>query len=1721
MFKGLTMKKTTLLLSAFAFSGFAFTQTDTNTPPIAILDNQLPAYQISEPKFLSTEFDQYDRAGADWGRHVAINDRGDYVVAGPGFDGNKGIVTVYIKNDAGGHDIVNLQPDGSFNYYDFGYSVAINNEGVVAVGIPRASIGKSITGAVAVYTPDGVGGFTEQILSPSDAIGGEYLGMHVKILEDGTIFASGIDRDATESYAGALHRFTPNGSGGYDELKIVPEIPIQGGRFAKTFDLMPNGTIVASMDAEDSRLYLFTPNSTGGYTETQVIYADQNIGVNFGATIVANNEHIFTVDGQYVLVFAKNADGIFEAVQKLDFKEYAQSFTESIPTSLALSNNDTLLIGVYGYDNRHVPQMTNFGGVFEVAFDEFYNYQMNVLFDAPTEFGAEGFGSSVAVNASGEVLIGAYTYSDGDIRPGALFTASPSETTSVSQVRIAVDENFQGPIQITSFSDAEDDLTYSLGSTIYDDEKYFHIDANGNLSFIKPPNYEDPYDQTPLNQYFIKVIGSDGEYSTAVNYQIDIVDYPHYTVTVPTLNGWEIASVGADIDFDGIIDADEEYSLLDSGAYQLTDDKYLQVCIDYAPMLVTYSDGVSTKSVTYQPHIASTPRGGNTTYVENLATVFWPSAQEGLGVANCADMQAKAEQYQAFFDVANPESGLAGLIQRLGVSYNRNLDTLYADAAGENGDEAKAAADIILQGLKASVRDTLALQLQYPEHNVWVEYIYGDLEEIQDWDIPNEDWLRLEMVSHPENTDAFANIWHVDADMVTVNRALYSWQADFVKAFFDEADPANNYSIMMGAEFKADLSGELGTCSTFEIVNSITANQMNVQWTNYVDVDEVADASACSDADLAMPSRHVLGVVGFTENAEFEYQSPVAAMANFNNASVGEVSFDIGDLVAFAAHAPYQYCESGMFGADSITRQMDTDEGSYTRADDWAYALESWTVDGVRQVMLYTADENPDFNGCDFSLVDSDRDGVNDAEDWAKTDASEWLDSDEDGTGDNMDAFPLNAEETLDTDSDGMGDNFEFANGLDLNDPNDAAADKDQDGASNLAEFQAGSDLNNDDQVPVFASESLEDIVAYAISEVFDVELPDIVALDAKDGELIAEHDLPADLSTGEYTITWRVMDLAGNTAEITQSLIIHPVAYVEKSMRVAESGEAEVVVYLTGEANSYPVLIPLALAGTASEGDDYLLLADEVSIAEGKLGMVTLTLLDDSVAEGDESIEVTLGQPNAGVGLSEHQLLTVTIYEQAVAPIVTLSAWQGGKEVIVIDQAAGLVSLQVDIDDINGVHEVDWSTLDNAITTQATEQANVVTFDPANLSAMVYPLRVAVSDSEFPGKMFSSQLLPVRLTPNAPPADKDMDGIPDDFDSDDLPANFLQPLLADTPAATKNKLLLAFEPGTHSRLGKHAMQNEQGARLGEDFFVQEGMEDDEFTFPAGLYDFSVNGLADVGMSTQIVIPQSVAIPAKAVYRKMSENGWQDFVVDEKNHLASAAMSNGLCPMIGAAEYQIGLHEGDSCVQLTIEDGGPNDADGVANGAVDDPGGIATLSQIELSGALHDWMGAMLQGVDVSLSGSDQQLLGQTTSIEDGTFSLVSSQREGEVALTFSGVAVEDGSKPVTSADALAALKISVGLNPNSDGDLTPYQLIAADINGDGRVTSADALQILKVSVGLDRDSATWVFANDDMEMSDVDRTNVPQLSEDVTLDVSTANGKGFVGILKGNVNGL
>lgn len=121
---------------------------------------------------------------------------------------------------------------------------------------------------------------------------------------------------------------------------------------------------------------------------------------------------------------------------------------------------------------------------------------------------------------------------------------------------------------------------------------------------------------------------------------------------------------------------------------------------------------------------------------------------------------------------------------------------------------------------------------------------------------------------------------------------------------------------------------------------------------------------------------------------------------------------------------------------------------------------------------------------------------------------------------------------------------------------------------------------------------------------------------------------------------------------------------------------------------------------------------------------------------------------------------------------------------------------------------------------------------------------------------------------------------------------------------------------------------------------------------PSQIVDFEVAGLVTPGQTVSIVIPQESPIPENAIYRKyLPYAGWVTFTEDANNSLASARKVNGICPEPDDTAYTTGLTAGDNCVQLSIEDGGPNDADQQANTIIKDPGGVASVTGSDTSSA--------------------------------------------------------------------------------------------------------------------------------------------------------------------------
>jgi hypothetical protein len=185
---------------------------------------------------------------------------------------------------------------------------------------------------------------------------------------------------------------------------------------------------------------------------------------------------------------------------------------------------------------------------------------------------------------------------------------------------------------------------------------------------------------------------------------------------------------------------------------------------------------------------------------------------------------------------------------------------------------------------------------------------------------------------------------------------------------------------------------------------------------------------------------------------------------------------------------------------------------------------------------------------------------------------------------------------------------------------------------------------------------------------------------------------------------------------------------------------------------------------------------------------------------------------------------------------------------------------------------------------------------------------------------------------------DADGDGIPDYLDDIDA-ANVLPETATQTGA-----YLIECDPGVRCGLGRHALAGAGGgARVTPDELEAQDIEADaDYDQVGGVFDFGARGLPVAGQSVRVAIPLRAAIPVGAEYRKFQNGQWSSFVEDDDNALHSAPGEAGYCPPPGAASWRSGLRAGYRCVQLTLQDGGPNDADGAVDGSIEDPGSVAT-----------------------------------------------------------------------------------------------------------------------------------------------------------------------------------
>lgn len=648
-------------------------------------------------------------------------------------------------------------------------------------------------------------------------------------------------------------------------------------------------------------------------------------------------------------------------------------------------------------------------------------------------------------------------------------------------------------------------------------------------------------------------------------------------------------------------------------------------------------------------------------------------------------------------------------------------------------------------------------------------------------------------------------------------------------------------------------------------------------------------------------------------------------------------------------------------------------------ADDWADSDGDGVPDYVEANDYGTDPDSPDAS-------DSDGDGVPDYHETYlhhtdPRDAADYLDTDGDGVPDYVEVYqgsdPDAGDSYLDSDGDGVPDYVEAKEGSDPDavgdfadtdadgvpdyvethadgtDPNDGAdyVDTDDDGVADYVEAHAGTDVNDPNDAPV-ASATIDARGLYTRvtrEELFDLGLIDSAdpanccgayQRGAADGEPL--------FAPGRNRLRWD-----GKGVNV---LLVRPTISLGSDRTVAEGETASFTLWLNGVSPTYPLIVPYRISGTADDTDHDLSSEGAAVFTNGATrAEVVFMVKEDDVAEGEETIVVTLDAPDLNVGSRNTQ--TLRIVEENLPATVELDVHQEGESRFTISQAAGNASISslVSDPDAGDKHEYHWSTSDPRLRDLDADD-DTFTFDPTTVEEAVYRFDLeATDDGDPPATGMAS--VRVRIVSSLPMlgaddsdgdgvsdidegfGDADRDGIPDYLDSLSAP-NVVQESVGDF-----RSYLIECDPGVQCFAGAMALSGSSGGAM-LDLAGSSLVSDPDFSNVGGMFDFGAT-VGEAGQSAGIVVPQRAPIPSHAAFRVYSDDGtWTNFASDDANGVYSAPGEPGVCPPPGDPSWSPGLTEGDWCVLLVVEEGGPNDQDKTTGNFAAIVGGVGEAQDV-------------------------------------------------------------------------------------------------------------------------------------------------------------------------------
>lgn len=468
-------------------------------------------------------------------------------------------------------------------------------------------------------------------------------------------------------------------------------------------------------------------------------------------------------------------------------------------------------------------------------------------------------------------------------------------------------------------------------------------------------------------------------------------------------------------------------------------------------------------------------------------------------------------------------------------------------------------------------------------------------------------------------------------------------------------------------------------------------------------------------------------------------------------------------------------------------------------------------------------------------------------------------------------------------------------------------------------------------------------IVAIASGPQTVIDLGVASAVDDVDGVITPEASFTGPFEVGHYEIEWSAIDDAGNASVEVQTVdVMSASALVELSLstdgpiaiRITKDQLVTELIrdsylILLHDSFDHPIQIELDSVQTISDEIGYVLSDNLIKIDGTNFSVVGATLVsgggsisaDPSGTSGEHGLVFNAVNLNAGSSVSNGSLT--------------------GDSVFVCCDSVTFSTLDV-TDSLDGITEI------SAVTLVSSSEMVSITIDSETLLENNFMLldgnEISVSFDSISEYMIHDISY----------VDANDNKIPDQYDKALEVFNL--------PSISDDSFLLQTSSNVRLSLGDFAASSKSTletnvVRVGEglkNYGADVALKDLEAHYgsiaettnemPFGIYDFEIHNVPE-GESASIVLPLQIGLVEGAQYQKFTEMaGWTDFYENHKNLLATAQGALGVCPAPESTQYTEGLTPGHYCLRVTIEDGGPNDADGIANGVIVDPGGLAVAS---------------------------------------------------------------------------------------------------------------------------------------------------------------------------------